>query len=144
MRFDFERASPAIADVDDARVLARPLHHAPAARRQPLQMHARRFVGAVLAPHHAEDAQLGDGRLAPAEKLFDFLVFFRREAVLADDFWSDGKSGNRGHGETLLSHLPRVEERSFPVAPIIFFYRGNLAPFLCFVSTAKREPASGG
>jgi hypothetical protein len=37
--------------------------------------------------------------------LFDLLVFFRREAVLADDFWSDGKSGGRGHEEILLSHF---------------------------------------
>ena len=57
VRLDLERAGPAVADVDDAGVLARPLHHQLAARGQPLQMHARRFVGAVLAPHHAEDAQ---------------------------------------------------------------------------------------
>ena len=130
MRFDLEGASPSIADVDDARILAGPLQHAPAAGRQPLQMHARGFVRAVLAPHHAEDAQFGDSRFASAEKCFYLLVFFRREAVFADDFWSNGKSGNRGHGEALLSHLRRAEERSFPVAPIIFFYRGNWPPFL--------------
>src|ERR1700731_1062329 len=96
MRFDLEGTRPSIADVDDARILARPLYDAPAARWQPFQMHARRFVGAVLAPHHAEDAKLGNGRLTPAEKLFDLLVFFRREAVLADNFWSNGKDGNRG------------------------------------------------
>ena len=105
MRFDLESAGPSIADINDASVLARPLHHAPAARRQPLQMHAGRFVGAMLAPHHAEDAKLGDGGLASAEKLFDLLVFFRREAVFANHFWSDGKSRGRGHGEILLSHL---------------------------------------
>ena len=86
MRFDLEGASPSIADVDDARILARPLHNAPAARGQALQMHARRFIGAVLAPHHAEDAQFGDSRLTSAEKLFDLLVFFRREAVLRAQF----------------------------------------------------------
>src|SRR5579864_2897294 len=107
VRFDLEGAGPSVANVDDARVLARPLHHASAARREALQMHARRFVGAVLAPHHAENAQLGDGGLTSAEKFFDLLVFFRREAVLADDFWSDGKSGGGGHGEILLSHLER-------------------------------------
>ena len=41
VRFDLERACPAVADIDDAGVLARALHHQLAARRQPLQMHAR-------------------------------------------------------------------------------------------------------
>src|SRR5580700_5049039 len=99
VRFDFEGAGPSITDIDNAGVLARPLDDAPAAGRQPLQMHARGFVGAVLAPHHAEDAQLGDSRLASAEKRFYLLVFFRREAVLANDFWSNGKDGGRGHGK---------------------------------------------
>src|SRR5579863_3857793 len=107
VRFDFEGASPSVANVDDARVLARPLHHQPAARRQPLQMHARRFIRAVLAPHHTENSQLGDRRLTSTKKLFDFLVFFRRQAVFADNFWSDGKSGDCGHEEILLSHLER-------------------------------------
>src|SRR5579863_10230645 len=107
MRFDFEGTRPAITDVDDARVLARPLHDATAAGGQPLQMHARRFVRAVLTPHHAENAEFGDGRLASAEKLFDLLVFFRRKAVLANNFWSDGKCGGCGHEEILLSHLGR-------------------------------------
>ena len=89
VRLDLEGAGPAVADVDDAGVLARPLHHAAAVRRQALQVHARRFVGAVLAPHHAEDAQLGEGRLA-AQRLQDALVFFRREAVFPDEFGSDG------------------------------------------------------
>jgi hypothetical protein len=69
----------------------------------------------VLAPHHAENAKLGDGGLASTEKLFDLLVFFRREAVFAHDFWSDGKSGGCGHEEILLSHLERAEERCFIV-----------------------------
>src|SRR5580693_3327838 len=116
VRFDFEGARPSFADIDDARVLARPLHNATAASGQPLQMHARRLVGAVLAPHHAENAEFGDGRLASAEKLFDLLVFFRREAVLANNFWSDGKSGDCGHEEILLSHLERAEERCFLVS----------------------------
>src|ERR1700690_2218156 len=107
VRFDLEGAGPPISDVDDARVLPRPLHDATAARRQPLQMHAGRFVGAVLAPHHAEDAQLGDGGLTTSKKLFNLLVFFRRKAVLLDDLWSNGKSRGGGHEETLLSHLER-------------------------------------
>src|SRR5579864_2241505 len=101
VRLDLEGASPSIADIDDAGVLARPLYDSPAARRQPLQVNAGRLIGAMLAPHHAKNAKLGDGRLTSAEKLFDLLIFFGREAVLPDNFWSDGKSGGRGHGEIL-------------------------------------------
>src|ERR1700679_2432903 len=104
MRFDLEGARPTIADIDDARILAWPLHQAPAACRQALQMDARRFVGTMLAPHHAENTKLGNGGLASAEKLFDLLVFFGREAMFADDFWSDSKRRGRGHEEILLSH----------------------------------------
>ena len=81
MRLDLESASPTVADVNDARVLARSLQHATAARGQPLQVHARRFVGAMLAPHHAEDSELGEGGFASAEKQLYFFVFVRREAV---------------------------------------------------------------
>src|SRR5579863_7238117 len=97
VRLDLECAGPSIADVDDARVLPRALHDATAARGQTFQMHAGRFVRAVLAPHYAENAELGDGGLASAEKLFDLLVFFRRESVLPDDLRSDGKSGGSSH-----------------------------------------------
>ena len=68
MRFDLEGACPSIADVDDAGILPGPLHHQFAARRQPFQMHARRFIRAVLAPHHAENAQLGEGGFASAQQ----------------------------------------------------------------------------
>src|SRR5437016_2831311 len=48
VRFDLKGAGPAVADVDDAGILSRPLQHALAPRGQALQVHARRFVGAVL------------------------------------------------------------------------------------------------
>src|SRR5882672_8344417 len=57
MRLDLERAAPTVPDIDDAGILSRPLEHQLAARRQPLQMDARRLVRAVLTPHHAENAQ---------------------------------------------------------------------------------------
>src|SRR5271157_5539262 len=88
VRLDLEGAGPSIADVNDARVLARPLHHAAAVRRESLQVHSRRLVGAVLAPHHAEDAQLGERRLAP-ERFQNAVVFFRRDPMVAEHFWSD-------------------------------------------------------
>ena len=100
MRLNLERASPAISNVDDPRILSRPLHNQPAARRQALEMHARRLVGAVLAPHHAEDAEFGNSRLASPEKLFDFFVLVRREPVLPESLRGEGSSqgGGGGHG----------------------------------------------
>ncbi len=107
VRLDFERAGPAVANVNDARVFSRPLHDQLAARRQPLQVNPRRFIRAVLAPHHAEDAKLGPRRLASAEQLLDFFEFFRGEAVLPDHLRrNDNRSDRRGgHRESLLSHL---------------------------------------
>src|SRR5436305_2670443 len=62
VRLDLESAGPALADVDDSGVLSRPLHHAAAAGGQALQMDPRRLVGAMLAPHHAENTQLRQRR----------------------------------------------------------------------------------
>src|SRR5713226_5929299 len=97
VRLDLERASPAVADVDDARVLARALHHAAAARRQALQVHARRFVRTVLAPHHAEDAQLSKRWLALSKQLLDLFVFFGRESVLSDELRRDSQGRGQIH-----------------------------------------------
>src|SRR5271157_648281 len=90
VRFDFEGAGPALADVNDAGILARSLQDTLAARRQPFQMYARGLVGTVLAPHHAEDAEFGERGLAAAEKLPDLVEFIGREAVLAQDFRGNG------------------------------------------------------
>ena len=76
VRFDFERGDKAVADVHDAGIFARTLHHEFAARRQALQMHFARFVRAVLAPHHAENAEFGDVGIAP-EDFLDACVFVR-------------------------------------------------------------------
>ncbi len=97
VRFDFERDRVAIADVDDARVLARPLQHQLAARRQLLQMNTRAFVRAMLAPHHAEDAEFGIGRLAP-EQRDDLFVLRLGELVSFDglrsnDLWRHSLMG---------------------------------------------------
>ena len=51
MRFDLECRTPAIADIDDAGVLARRHNHTVAAGRQALQMNARRLVRTMLGPH---------------------------------------------------------------------------------------------
>src|ERR1700693_4695251 len=112
MRLDFESAGPAITDVDNAGVLTRPLQHTAAACGQAFQVHARGFVGAVLAPHHAEDAKLGKRWLASAEKLLDLFVLIEREAMLPEGFRSKCKCRGRGHGRVnLLSHFGAQEDR---------------------------------
>ena len=73
VRFDLEGAGPAVADVDDAGVFARPLDDAAADRclgGQALEVDAGGLVGAVLAPHHAVDAQFGEeGRAAEGRSM---------------------------------------------------------------------------
>src|ERR1700686_5224601 len=114
MRLDFESAGPAITDVDNASVLTRPLQHTAAARGQAFQVHARGFVGAVLAPHHAEDAKLGKRWLASAEKLFDLFVLIEREAVLPEGLRGKCKYRGRSHGQVNpLSHFSAQEDREY-------------------------------
>src|SRR5205823_10350021 len=90
-----------------AGILTRPLHHALATRRQTLQMHARRFVRAVLTPHHAEDAKFGERGFAAAEKLLDLLVFIGREAVLPEDFRRKGRDQGSSHGKRFYCRIWR-------------------------------------
>src|SRR5262249_35831268 len=105
VRFDLEGASPSVANVDDAGVFSGALQDAFAARRQPLQVNTRRFVGAVFAPHHAEDAQFSERGFAAAEKLLDLLVFVERKAMLPDGFRGKSRGQRSRHGEPLLSHF---------------------------------------
>jgi hypothetical protein len=97
VRLDFEGAGPAVANVDDAGVFARPLQHQLAARGQALQVNARRLIGAVLAPHHAENAEFGPHGLASAQQFLDFFEFFRSEAVLPDHLRCNGSNRRGGH-----------------------------------------------
>ena len=76
VRLDLEDGREALADVDRARVLAGPLEHLRSLGRQRPQMHPRALVAAVLGPHHREDAELGEVRLA-AEERDDALVLVR-------------------------------------------------------------------
>ena len=77
VRFDLEGDGEAVADVDDAGILARALHHLRGLRGQALEMDAAGFVGAVLAPHHAEDAEFGEIGLAAED--FQDALRIRRE-----------------------------------------------------------------
>ena len=83
-----EHASQAVADVDDAGILARPLDHMRALGRQRAQMDLGGFVRAVLVPHRRKDAELGQARLA-ADQVEHALVFVRLEAVFGDQFGGD-------------------------------------------------------
>src|ERR1700735_1204479 len=80
----------AVADVDDAGILARPLDDPGRLGRQRAQMDFRGFVRAVLVPHRREDAELGEARDAP-DQLDQALVLVRLEAVLGDEGWGDGR-----------------------------------------------------
>ncbi len=92
VRLHLERGGEAVADVHDARIFAGPLQDLRPARRQAAQMHLARFVGAVLAPHHAEDAKLGEVRIA-AKNFLDARVFLGGEAVLGRQFQCDFNFG---------------------------------------------------
>ena len=63
-----EDAGLAVADVDDAGVLAGPLDDPRRLRRQAAQMPARGFVGAVLVPHRRDDAEFGETRRAADQR----------------------------------------------------------------------------
>src|ERR1041385_8603458 len=101
VRLHLERRHPAVADVDDPRVLARPLPHARPARRELAEVNARRLVRTVLRPHDREDPELEVIR-RPPEDLFDAGVLVRREPVLGDDGGGDG---------WVLLHAPRLWRR---------------------------------
>ena len=98
MRFDLERDGVAPADVDDAGIFARPLQHRLAAGRKFAEVQAGAFIGAVLAPHHTEDAEFCEGRLA-AQEADDFVVLRGRELMRGNDFVR-----NAGFGARRLCH----------------------------------------
>jgi hypothetical protein len=64
VRLDLERNCLAVAEVDDACVLARPLQNAFADRRQALQQRRGVLVAAMLGPEQREDRELEVVRLA--------------------------------------------------------------------------------
>ena len=83
-----EDAGVTVTDVDDARVLARPLDHPRRRGRQPAQVLAGGFVGTVLVPHRRDDAELGQRRVAP-DQAAEALVLVRRQAVLGHELGGD-------------------------------------------------------
>src|SRR6202008_1350084 len=113
--FHLEDTDVAVADIDDARVFARTLDDdAPRGGEAP-QMRAGGFVRAMLAPHHAEHAELDQVRLAPHERL-DLGVFLGAEAVLADDVGVDGGHRSIAPSPILIARLSNSQyKRIFPV-----------------------------
>src|SRR6185295_4862589 len=89
MRLDLECDSEAVADVDDAGVLAGALQDGRAFRRQPPQMNTRTLVAAVLAPHNTEDAELCEVRFAP-EDVDDLAVFGFGQSMLRELIFCNG------------------------------------------------------
>ncbi len=88
VRLHLECGEPAVADVDHAGVLARPLHDARPGGGELPQVNAARFVRAVLGPHDREDAELEVVRLAP-EDLPDPVELVGRKAVRGDEGGGD-------------------------------------------------------
>src|SRR5450432_1367622 len=108
MGFNLEGASPAVANVDDAGVFARSLNNQLAARGKALQVYARGLVGAMFAPHHAENTQFRQGRLAP-QRALDPFIFVRGDTVIFNDLGSNGRCWSSRHkGVSLFSHVLRV------------------------------------
>ena len=88
VRLDLERHRPAVADVDHTGVLAdarkhRRPHGLGGGLAEVAQMHLRRLVRAVLAPHHRVHRQLGVGGTA-AEDLADPFVLVVLQAELTE------------------------------------------------------------
>jgi len=94
--FHLEDDAVAVADVDDAGILARPLDHPRPRRGQGAQPFLRGFVGAVLVPHGRKDAELGEARLA-ADQRQDPPVLVRFQAVGGNEIAGDGGVAGRGH-----------------------------------------------
>lgn len=93
--FHLEDDAVAVIDIDHAGVFARALNDARPLGRQRAQPLLGRLVGAVLVPHGREDAELGEGRLAP-DQAEDALVFVRLQPVRCDEVRGDGAGvGNR-------------------------------------------------
>src|ERR1700674_4982393 len=115
----------AVADVDDARVLARPLDHPGRFRRQAAQMDARRLVGTVLVPHRRQAPKLREAR-HPADQFQDALILVRLQPVAGDEFGSDL---GRGHG-ALLGRSEGVEKA--------FYAAISSCPEICVQAMAAR------
>ena len=111
VRLDLEGGRPAVADVDDAGVLAdarqhRRPHRLGGGLAEVAQVHLRGLVGAVLAPHHRVHRQLGVGG-PTAEDLADPLVLVVLEAEFAERLRLVGGGGGVVDGVDLMGEPGR-------------------------------------
>ena len=100
VRLHLEDRGEPVTDVDYAGVLAGPLDDARPLGRQAPQMHAAGLVRAVLAPHHAEHAELGVRRVA-TQRATACGELALRQLVLRDEGGRDCgvvRETRRGHG----------------------------------------------
>src|SRR5678816_3967088 len=88
MRFDLERSTPTIAQINNPGVFTWWHHDALASSWESLKVYARRLVRAVFGPHDRKDAELIQSRFA-AKQFVNSLEFFLSEIVGCDDFRSD-------------------------------------------------------
>ena len=107
VRLDLEGDRLAVAEVEHAGVLARPLEHALALAREPLQQQGRVLVAAVLRPEQREDRQLEVVRVASHQPA-DTVELPVREAERAVERFRDLRSeGHRiGEAQTTTPALP--------------------------------------
>jgi hypothetical protein len=102
---DLERDRLAVAEVDDAGVLSRPLQDSLAARRKPLQQPGRVLVGAVLRPEEREDGELEVVGVA-AEQLLDSVELpVGQPEGAVDGLFRDDRQAPESNRET--RRLPR-------------------------------------
>jgi hypothetical protein len=85
VRFDLKGDRVIAADVDDSGIFTGSLKNPCPGCRQSLQMNLRTLVAAMLAPHHAEDAQFSQVGLS-AQDLNDALVLFIRNVMAGENF----------------------------------------------------------
>ena len=111
VRLHLEGGRPAVADVDDACVLAdarqhRGPHRLGGGLAEVAQVHLGGLVGAVLAPHHRIHRQLGVGGPA-AENLANPLVLVVLEAEFAERLGMLGSGGGAVDGVDLMGQPGR-------------------------------------
>src|SRR5215207_4745111 len=109
VRLDLERCRQAVADVDHARVLARPHQDVRTLGRQQPQQLLRVLVRAVLRPHQREHRQLERVRLAP-HALADAVVFRVGQAELPV------RSSDQAHAGTIASDSNSLPPSADPVS----------------------------
>ena len=111
--FDFERDGPAIANIDHAGIFFAGFNqNVRTGGGKFFQFFPRVLVGAMLAPHHREDPELGEVRLA-SENFLNPLEFVRSKAVLFDQFRSNSGIGLRcfaRHRRLTLANSPALTQ----------------------------------